>query len=208
MVDDGRPNRTGIRQCPEHLATRVTIATVSTNYLVTGANGCIGAWVVKALLDRGDHPVIFDLTDDQTRLAQLLPEDERREVRIECGDLADFDAVQRALDESGAERIIHLAGLQVPFCKADPIAGARVNVLGTVHVFEAALRAGIDRVAYASSAAVYGPDSERVDESMACVPTTHYGVYKCANEGSARVYYQDSGLTTVGLRPLTEGGGE
>ena len=186
VVDDESAYRTGFRRRLGRSAGLVTIATVSMNYLVTGANGCIGAWVAKTLIERGDRPVIFDLTADKARLSQILPEEVCNDVAVECGDLADFDAVQRALQNSSADRIIHLAGLQVPFCKADPIAGARVNVLGTVHVFEAALRAGIERVAYASSAAVYGPEAGRVDESVVCVPTTHYGVYKCANEGSAR----------------------
>jgi nucleoside-diphosphate-sugar epimerase len=179
------------------------MADVSTPYLVTGASGCIGAWVVKLLLERGDRPVSFDITDDARRVEQILPLDRWADVGREKGDITELDAVERALDRTGARHVIHLAGLQVPFCKSDPMAGAKVNVLGTVNVFEAAIRHGIERVAYASSAAVYGPEQDRVDEAAPCRPTTHYGVYKCANEGSARIYFQDDGLTTVGLRPLT-----
>jgi len=101
---------------------------------------------------------------------------------------------------------VHLAGLQVPFCKADPLLGARVNVLGTMHVFEAALAEGLERVVYASSAAVLGPDEDdehAADESAPCEPVTHYGVFKRANEGTARIYWLDRGLSSVGLRPLT-----
>jgi nucleoside-diphosphate-sugar epimerase len=176
---------------------------VNTPYLVTGASGCIGAWVLKLLVERGDRPVSFDLSDDTRRLDQILAVDRRGDMAFERGDITDLDAVERVLERFSARRVIHLAGLQVPFCKNDPMAGARVNVLGTVNVFEAAHRAGIERVAYASSAAVYGPERDRVDESDPCQPTTHYGVYKCANEGSARIYFQDNGLTSVGLRPLT-----
>lgn len=176
---------------------------VNSPYLVTGASGCIGAWVVKLLVERGDRPVSFDLASDTRRLEQVLPRERLADVTFEEGDITDLNAVERALDRSGGGSIIHLAGLQVPFCKADPMAGAKVNVLGTVNVFEAAVRRGIQRVAYASSAAVYGPELDRVDEAAPCRPTTHYGVYKCANEGSGRIYHQDNGLTTVGLRPLT-----
>jgi nucleoside-diphosphate-sugar epimerase len=60
-------------------------------------------------------------------------------------------------------------------------------------------------VVYASSAAVYGleEDSEPLDETAACEPTTHYGVFKRANEGNARIFFLDHGLNSIGLRPLT-----
>jgi nucleoside-diphosphate-sugar epimerase len=95
--------------------------------------------------------------------------------------------------------------LQVPTCKADPVTGALVNVAGTLNVFEAARQLGIRAVVYASSAAVYGmnDDDDVLDESAACEPTTHYGVFKRANEGNARVYFLDHGVNSVGLRPLT-----
>ncbi|MEE2887689.1 MAG: NAD-dependent epimerase/dehydratase, partial [Planctomycetota bacterium] len=177
---------------------------MSNSYLVTGAQGCIGAWVVKLLVERGDRPLVLDLSDDNGRLAQIASAEILSRVEYRCGDITDFDTVHGVLEESGAQRIIHLAGLQVPFCKADPPLGAAVNVLGTVNIFEAARRQGVERVAYASSAAVYGPDApDRADEAADCHPTTHYGVYKCANEGNARIYFQDEGLTSVGLRPLT-----
>jgi nucleoside-diphosphate-sugar epimerase len=174
-------------------------------YFLTGALGCIGAWVVKTLVERGDQPVVFDLSSDRRRLSDLLGPDELERVRFVRGDITDAEAVHAAVADSEARKIIHLAGLQVPFCRADPAAGARVNVLGTVHVFEAAKRAKAERVVYASSAAVYGPPEEErpPDEGDSCEPTTHYGVYKRANEGNARIYWQDDRVSSVGLRPLT-----
>lgn len=173
---------------------------------VTGALGCIGAWVVKQLLDAGDRPVVFDLGDDRRRLRQVIDEDALERVTFLQGDIGDASAVHAALEGSGASGIVHLAGLQVPFCKADPPLGARVNVLGTIHLFEAAKALGIERLVYASSAAVYGPPEDGAsapDEGGACEPTTHYGVYKRANEGNARIYWQDDGISSVGIRPLT-----
>ncbi|MDP6539532.1 MAG: NAD-dependent epimerase/dehydratase family protein [Planctomycetota bacterium] len=174
-------------------------------YFVTGAQGCIGAWTVKALVERGDVPVVFDLSDDARRLRLVIDDEQLTAVRFVTGDVTDLDALRRALDDCGARRIIHLAGLQVPFCAADPPKGARVNVVGTMNVFEAALAAGIERVVYASSAAVYGPDEGRgaLGEDEAAHPTTHYGVYKRANEENARVYHADTGISSAGLRPLT-----
>ncbi len=109
--------------------------------------------------------------------------------------------------EHGVTHVIHLAALQVPFCKANPVLGAKVNVVGTVNVFEAAARRSdlVQRVVYTSSAAVYGPASmygpDAVPESAPLAPATHYGVYKQANEGTARIYMQDNGVTSIGVRP-------
>ncbi len=178
---------------------------MSETYFLTGALGCIGSWVTKLLLDRGDRAVVFDKGDDPRRIRDLLPDSDLAQVEFVEGDIAQDEQLLRALESSGARRIIHLAGLQVPFCKADPLLGARVNVLGTLQVFEAARRLELPKVVYASSAAVYGPEvlDGPPDEGSSCVPTTHYGVYKAANEGNARIYWQDCGLSSVGLRPLT-----
>jgi nucleoside-diphosphate-sugar epimerase len=178
---------------------------MSETYFITGAQGCIGSWVVKALVERGDAAVVFDVSRDTRRLRQIMSDDEITAVRFIVGDITDGQAMRAALAESGARRIIHLAGLQVPLCKADPVRGAAVNVIGTLNVFEAARAVGINAVVYASSAAVFGlsEDDGPVDETIACEPSSHYGVFKRANEGNARVYFLDNGVSSVGLRPLT-----
>ena len=100
--------------------------------------------------------------------------------------------------------MIHLAALQVPFVRANPPLGMRVNVAGTVNVFEA-VADRLDRipgVAYASSAAVYGAaDPSPAPERGGTAPATLYGVSKLADEGMARVYAAERGLASVGLRP-------
>ena len=120
------------------------------------------------------------------------------------GDITDLDALRRTLDDHRVTRVVHLAALQVPFCRADPVLGARVNVVGTVNVFEA-VKERLDRipgVAYASSAAVYGPgDPSPAPESGGTAPATFYGVTKQANEGTARLYWAESGVPSVGIRP-------
>jgi nucleoside-diphosphate-sugar epimerase len=179
---------------------------MSEPYFVTGALGCIGAWVVKTLVERGDAAVVFDLSDDRRRLRQVLDEEALARVRFVRGDVTDLAAVRAALAESGARRIVHLAGLQVPSCKADPALGARINVVGTIHLFQAAKELALERIVYASSAAVYGPPENGLgapDEAAACEPSTHYGVFKRANEGNARIFWQDAGVASIGLRPLT-----
>lgn len=175
-------------------------------YFVTGALGCIGAWIVKHLTDRGDSVVMFDATDNRHRLRAVFEDDARADaVPLVVGDLTDTAGVKRALAESGATRVIHLAGVQVPTCRANPVLGATVNVVGTINVFEAVKELGLERVAYASSAAVFGEseDDEPVVEAKAGHPRTHYGWFKVANEGNAAIYAQDHGVNSVGLRPLT-----
>lgn len=178
---------------------------MSETYFITGAQGCIGSWIVKALVERGDSAVVFDRSDDSRRLSAIMDGEQLAKVRFITGDITDSAAVQSAMDESGAERVIHLAGLQVPTCRIDPVTGALVNVAGTLNVFEAAKKSSIRRVVYASSAAVYGMNDDDValDETAPCEPSTHYGVFKRANEGNARVYFLDHGIHSVGLRPLT-----
>jgi len=178
---------------------------MSQTYFITGAQGCIGSWIVKALAERGDTPVVFDRSEDARRLKAIMEPGALERVRFIAGDITDVAAVRSALESSGARRVIHLAGLQVPTCKVDPVAGAFVNVIGTLNVFESAKAAGVERVAYASSAAVFGAaDADTpLNETAATEPATHYGVFKRTNEGSARVYFLDHGLNSVGLRPLT-----
>jgi UDP-glucuronate 4-epimerase len=164
--------------------------------LVTGAAGCIGSWVVAERVRAGLPVHVFDLSDDRRRLRLLLDDEAAAAVPWTCGDIADFAAVERAVGESGAAAVVHLAALQVPFCRADPVAGARVNVVGQVNVLEAARRAGIRHVVYASSVAALPVSGEGR-------PSTLYGVYKQADEGMAEIYWRDWGVASVGLRPHT-----
>jgi nucleoside-diphosphate-sugar epimerase len=172
-------------------------------WLVTGALGCIGAWTIKALLGDGEEVVGYDVGDDTHRLDLILSEQERPGLRLERGDIADVEGLERVLDEQGITRVIHLAALQVPFCRADPVLGARVNVVGTVNVFEAVKRRAdrIPGVAWASSVAVYSEDDPLpASESGGRAPATHYGVYKLANEGTAHIYATDDGIRSIGIR--------
>jgi nucleoside-diphosphate-sugar epimerase len=164
---------------------------------VTGALGCIGAWTVATLVREGADVVAFDLGTDDRRLRLVAAPEDLERVAFVRGDLTDLAAVERGLAEHEITHVVHLAALQVPFCKADPVLGARVNVTGTVNVFEAAKRRGLETtIAYASSAAVY-------NEHGAVAPHTLYGVYKLANEGTAKVYAADDRIASIGLRPFT-----
>jgi len=177
--------------------------------LMTGGYGCIGSWVAKQLVDEGREVWIFDLQEDRHRLDLLLDADGRSRVHFVAGDVADAKGVREAAERVEATHLLHLAGLQVPTCRADPLLGARVNVLGTLAVFEAAcaLKDQVRRVVYASSAAVHGPAdpdaSGPIGDEVRLAPLTHYGAFKVCNELNARVYWLDRGICSVGLRPWT-----
>lgn len=163
--------------------------------LVTGAGGCIGAWVL-ALLSRAGVPVVaYDLSDDKRRPRLLMQDQSVDDIPWETGDIADSDRVLKVARSHEVKAIIHLAALQVPFCKADPITGAKVNVVGMVNIFEAARELGLKRLAYASSIAAHSffPD-------QTWLPTL-YGAYKYCDEMIGKVYFQDWQVPSIGIRP-------
>jgi len=176
-------------------------------FLVTGALGCIGAWAVRNLVQAGTPVVVFDLGTDRQRLKLIMSDDELSQVKFVQGDITDFKQVEAVVNDNGISHVIHLAGLQVPFCRANPVLGAQVNVVGTVNVFEAARRSNghVQRIVFASSAAVFDVDDAKPGEAVAADATGHpatlYGVYKLANEGTARVYFKENGVSSIGLRP-------
>jgi nucleoside-diphosphate-sugar epimerase len=182
---------------------------MSMNVLLTGGYGCIGSWIAKNLLARGDNVWIYDLKEDPKRLRLILPETEVRKIAFVEGDVTDLARLRDVLGKHRTTHVVHLAGLQVPTCRADPILGAKVNVLGTLAVFEAvkALGPQIQRLVYTSSAAVFGPPERYptgpLPDDVQLLPTTHYGYFKCCNEGNAAIYFQDNGLSSIGLRPWT-----
>jgi UDP-glucuronate 4-epimerase len=160
-----------------------------TTFLVTGARGCIGAWTVRQLVREGVGVVALDVGGSDHRLRALLTDVERAQVTEEAVDVADLTALLEAFERHAPTHVLHLAALQVPMCAADPVAGARVNVVGTAAMFEAARRHEL------ATPLVYASSIAAVDAS------TLYGVYKVANEGTARVYHADHGVSSIGLRP-------
>src|SRR6516225_9696594 len=95
--------------------------------LLTGGYGCIGSWITQNLLQRGDQVWIYDLKEDPRRLRLILPEEEIRRVAFISGDVTDLTGMQKAVQTRQITHLIHLAGLQVPMCRADPLLGAKVN---------------------------------------------------------------------------------
>lgn len=182
-------------------------------FLVTGALGCIGAWTIRELVRQGAPVLGLDIGHDRHRLSLVLTPDELEALPLVTGDITDLATLERTIAEHGITNVIHLAALQIPFCRADPPLGARVNVVGTANIFEAVRRRVDARddmapVVYAGSIGMFSPTdidvaSGRLLEDAEAHPANHYGVYKLANEGTARVYWAESGIASVGLRPMT-----
>src|SRR2546425_219297 len=100
--------------------------------LLTGGYGCICSWIVANLLARGDRAWIYDLKETPHRLRLVLDEEQVKQVGFIPGDVTDLACLTRALRAHEITHVVHLAGLQVPVCRADPLLGAKVNVLGTL----------------------------------------------------------------------------
>lgn len=162
--------------------------------LITGGGGFIGAWIVRRLLAAGDQVRILDAKVDRTILREIVGPAANTLDWI-VGDVADRATVSKAAE--GCDTIFHLAAILTPACAADPIRGAEIVLIGTLNAFEAARAHKMRSIIYMSSAGVFGPDDGAIPR-----PTTHYGAFKLACEGSARAYWLDHGIASVGFRPL------
>lgn len=175
-------------------------AAAAERFLVTGALGCIGAWVLRTLVEEGGEPVALDLGTDTRRVDLVLAPQQRERVTLVRGDVTDYAQLDAVAEQHEVTHLVHLAALLIPQIKADPPLGAAVNVVGATNVFELVKRRRLRGLAYASSAAVYGPEDAGAAEPEG-EPRTLYGVFKRTNEATARVYWTDEGIGSVGLRP-------
>ncbi|MEX5285073.1 NAD-dependent epimerase/dehydratase family protein [Selenomonas sputigena] len=167
------------------------------NILVTGGAGFIGSHLVRLLLAKGERVTALD--NLSTGLAQNLPP----EVKF-----IEMDILDAKLPEVAAagsfDAIVHLAAqTMVDTSIKDPLLDARENLLGTVHVLEAARAANIGRVVFASTAAVYGDvkeDDLPVREAQPTAPMSFYGLSKLAVEKYLEMYRRLYGLDYIVLR--------
>jgi nucleoside-diphosphate-sugar epimerase len=178
-------------------------------YLVTGAMGCFGSWVLHHLAAAGERVVALDLDIRPVRPALLMSAAQLNKINFVQGDLTDLTGLKSVMETWQVSHVIHVAALQIPFCRNNPPLGARVNVEGTINILEAvrSRQADVKGLVYASSVAVFGPESfyptRPVPDSAPLFPQTLYGVYKQADENAARVYWQDWHIASIGLRPYT-----
>ncbi len=165
--------------------------------LVTGGAGFIGSNLVEALLHEGKQVRVLDNLSTGN-LENLEPF--RGDIDFNQGDLQDFGALLKMV--SDVELVFHQAAVvSVPRSVEDPIEAAMVNDVGTLHVLEAARRAGVKRVVVASSCAVYGDLPQLPKrEDMETRPLSPYAASKLHGETYGCLYSDLYGLETVCLR--------
>jgi nucleoside-diphosphate-sugar epimerase len=166
-------------------------------YLVTGGGGFIGSHLVRALVQRGERVRVLDNNSSggPQRIADVL-----KHVEWIDGDVCDLDTVRRAC--LGVEVVLHQAAVaSVPRSVAEPMMTHASNVTGTLYILMAARDAGVRRVVFASSSAVYGNlATTPKTETLPTQPLSPYGVQKLAAESYCRIWHSIYGLETVALR--------
>ena len=168
--------------------------------LVTGGAGFIGSHVAERLLADGHRVRVLDNFSTGSRANLAFAETHAAHLEIVEGDIREPAAVNAAM--RGVDIVFHQAAMRsVPRSVKDPLGANDNNVSGTLNVLEAARRADVRRVVYASSSSVYGDRPElpkREDQIPA--PISPYAVSKAAGEQYAKVWSRLYGVETVGLR--------
>ena len=162
--------------------------------LVTGSNGFLGTGSC-ALLARGDTAIGFDL---QARRARI----DRRLVQV-TGDIADATRVTQAVADHAPDAVIHCAAIvSVLSSISSPIQIVRVNIEGSLNVFEAMRLGHVKRCIHISSEEAYGAfRADKIDETHPLDPVMPYGICKAAVEQFGRTYRDLHGLEVINLRP-------
>ena len=166
--------------------------------LITGGAGFIGSHLTDALLAKGHSVRVLD--DLSTGKRSNLPLDNPK-VELIVGDVADAALVARAME--GCSAVAHLAAVaSVQASVDDPVKTHQSNFIGTLNVCEAMRLAGVNRVVYASSAAVYGNNGEgaAIDENTPKAPLTPYASDKLAGEYYFDFYRRQHALEPVVFR--------
>ncbi|MEO7002715.1 MAG: NAD-dependent epimerase/dehydratase family protein, partial [Ktedonobacterales bacterium] len=177
---------------------------MTARYLVTGGAGFIGSHIAEALVARGASVRVLDnlTTSNNANLAALTAAQQSSAGHYELlsGDIRDADTVRRAAE--GVEVIFHHAAIaSVAVSVADPVGTLAVNINGTQNVLTAAHAAGVRRVVFASSSAIYGDAPEQPKrEDMPPAPISPYAVHKLTGEHLCAVATSLYGVETVALR--------
>lgn len=170
---------------------------LSHQVLVTGGAGFIGSHSVELLLEKGYRVRVLDNLSSG-HLSHLPVQDRRLE--FVKGDIRDDAIVTHAM--RGITHCLHLAA-QVSVVRSveDPATSAGHNILGTLNVLHAATSMKVERLVYASSAAIYGiPKRLPIRETATPCPLSPYGLEKWADERYAALMQASHGLSSLGLR--------
>jgi UDP-glucose 4-epimerase len=173
------------------------------NILVTGGAGYIGSHTVRALTETKDFvPVVFD--NLSTGHAESIPQG----VHFVQGDIHDVDLVAKTLKDYQIDGVIHFAAYSlVGESMVDPAKYYANNVEGTLHLLQGMRKAGVDKIVFSSTAAVYGePEKTPIEEDFPHNPTNVYGRTKLVIENMMRDFTNAYGLHYVALRYFNAAG--
>lgn len=164
--------------------------------LITGGTGFIGIGLAQHLATKGEDVVLFDIFPRIERLAEL-----KDKIKVVQGDLKVWPEVLNAVKDNKVEGIFHLGSMLSIPSEANPWASFQTNVMGTMHVLEAARLFGVKRLVFASTAATYGPGSgETITDETLQRPITMYGAGKLYGELLGRFYRRKFDLDFRALR--------
>lgn len=164
--------------------------------LITGGLGFIGTYLARALLEKGEEVVLFDVVTNSP-----LIKDIRDKVRIVQGDLASWAEVLHVVKDQKIDGIYHTGALLSASAEEKPITAYNVNAGGTFNVLEAARLLSVKRVIYLSTIASYGLGiPETVNEDTIQMPISMYGVTKVFSERLGEYYYRKFGIDFRGVR--------
>ena len=108
--------------------------------LVTGGCGCLGSWIIKLLIENNDKVICLDTSKNLSRLKLILDEKSFKKIFFNYIEIFDFEKIDKLVKKEKINFIVHLAAFQVPFVRSNPVLGARVNVEGTVALYECVLQ--------------------------------------------------------------------
>ncbi len=171
-------------------------------YMVTGGTGFIGSWVVKAILEAGHDVVCIELVPNQARLDALLGADVAR-VTVVPGDVLHLHKLIETIRVHNVTHIAHIAAAVMAVCAANPPYAMQVNVTGFTNMLEACRITGIERMAWASSAGIFGggyPRGEAIANDARPAPPTIYAASKVMGEALSVHYHDNYGIEAIGLR--------
>lgn len=167
--------------------------------LVTGASGWLGSAIVEALLKRGDAVVATDIAVSPA-IAALAAHQPQLATAI--ADLGEWHQVVHLFETHRPDAVIHAAAIVGVVQAADiPIKAQRVNVEGSINLFEAMRLGGVKRVIHISTEETYGDfRAPVIDEDHPQTPLSVYGLTKLAAEHYGRVYSREHGLECINVR--------
>jgi nucleoside-diphosphate-sugar epimerase len=163
--------------------------------LITGGSGFIGLKLSKALLERGNQVILFDIMPPEKQVKQA------RQCSFVKGNISNWAEVCNVVRDSKIEHIFHLAAMLSAQCEANPWAAFQVNALGTYHVLEASRLFGVKKVIFTSSMGAYGPvPSGVVNDETVQRPQIMYGVTKVFGELLGLYYHRRFSIDFRGVR--------